>query len=102
MTARLVILYGHPDDPSAFEDYYASTHIPYAGEHMPGVRDAQNSRVVDTDGRQPATYYRVSQLTYDDLASLREGIGSEDGRSTIADLDNFATGGVTLLIVEDD
>lgn len=30
------------------------------------------------------------------------GIASEDGKSTIADLDNFATGGATLLIVEED
>jgi uncharacterized protein (TIGR02118 family) len=36
--ARLVILYGHPTDPAAFEDYYASQHIPYASKHMPNVR----------------------------------------------------------------
>lgn len=65
------------------------------------MRAAQNSRVVDTaDGGTPP-YYRISHLT-DDLASLRAGIESEAGRSTIADLDNFATGGATLLIVEDD
>ncbi|GAB3830429.1 EthD family reductase [Kribbella italica] len=102
MTARLVIAYGHPDDTAAFEDYYTNTHIPYAGEHMPGVRDFQNSRVTATvDGGRPP-YYRISHLTYDDLPALHEAIGSEGGRSTIADLDNFATGGVTLLIVEDD
>ena len=41
MTARLVILYGHPADPAAFEDYYANRHIPYASKHMPGVRQAE-------------------------------------------------------------
>lgn len=106
MTARLVILYGHPQDPSAFEDYYANTHIPYATEHMPNVRGVQNSRAVDSadpDRRsQRPPFYRISQLTYEDLSSLREGIDSDDGRSTIADLANFATGGVTLLVVEDD
>ncbi|MFP5020486.1 EthD family reductase [Pseudonocardia phyllosphaerae] len=102
MTARLVILYGHPDDAAAFEDYYASTHIPYAVKHMPNVRDAQNSRVVELADGSRAPYYRVSQMSYDDLAALRAGIESEDGRSTIADLANFATGGATLLVVEDD
>ena len=102
MTARLVILYGHPDDAEAFEGYYANTHIPYAGEHMPNVRDAQNSRVVGTSNGSRPPYYRISHLTYDDSAALREGIESEDGRSVIADLANFATGGTTLLIVEDD
>lgn len=102
MTARLVILYGHPEDSAAFEEYYATTHIPYATEHMPGVRDARNARVVGTaDGGRPP-FYRISHLSYDDLAALREGIGSDEGRSTIADLANFATGGATLLVVEDD
>lgn len=102
MTARLVILYGHPEDSAAFEHYYATAHIPYAAGHMPNVRDARNSRVVGTpDGSRPG-YYRISQLSYDDLAALRDGISSEDGSSTIADLANFATGGATLLVVEDD
>lgn len=69
---------------------------------MPNVRAARNSRVVDTPDGGRSPYYRLSHLIYDDIASLREGIGSEEGRSTIADLVNFATGGVTVLIVDDD
>lgn len=102
MCARLVILYGQPEDSAAFEEYYINRHLPYAGEHMPNVRAAQNARVIEAaDGGRPP-YYRVTHLVYDDLDSLRRGIASEGGRSTIADLDNFATGGVTLLVVEDD
>lgn len=69
---------------------------------MPNLLEARNSRAGDTPDGARAPYYRVSQLTYDDLPSLREGIGSPDGRATLADLANFATGGATLLIVEDD
>jgi uncharacterized protein (TIGR02118 family) len=25
---KLTVLYGHPDDPDAFEEYYANTHMP--------------------------------------------------------------------------
>lgn len=35
--ARLIILYGHPADPEAFEEYYARRHIPFAAGHMPGA-----------------------------------------------------------------
>jgi hypothetical protein len=35
-------------------------------------------------------------------AWLARRIASNDGQSTIADLANFATGGATLLIVEED
>jgi uncharacterized protein (TIGR02118 family) len=100
--AKLLILYGHPADPVAFEDYYANRHIPYAVKHMPNVRGAENMRVLSTPEGAPAPYYRVSQMSYDSVDDLRTGIGSEDGQSTIADLANFATGGATLLIVEDD
>lgn len=100
--AKLVILYGHPADPAAFEDYYASRHIPYASKHMPHVRGAENMRVISTSDGGPAPYYRMSQLTYDSVDDLRAGISSVDGQSTIADLANFATGGATLLIVEED
>lgn len=44
----------------------------------------------------------MSQLIYDSVDDLRAGINSVDGQSTIADLANFATGGATLLIVQED
>jgi uncharacterized protein (TIGR02118 family) len=69
---------------------------------MPGVRQAENMRVVSASEGDPAPYYRVSQLSYESVDELRAGIASEDGSSTIADLANFATGGATLLIAEDD
>jgi len=100
--AKLVILYGHPEDPAAFEDYYANRHIPYASTHMPGVRGAENMRVVSTASGNPAPVYRVSQMSYDSVEDLTSGISSQDGMSTIADLANFATGGATLLITEED
>lgn len=65
-------------------------------------RGEQNARVIEAaDGGWPS-YCGVTHLVYDDLASLREGIASEGGHTTIADLDNFATGGVTLLVVVED
>ena len=100
--AKLVILYGHPVDTAAFEDYYANRHIPYAAKHMPNVRSAENMRVISTADGGLAPYYRVSQLSYDNVEDLRAGIASEDGRSTIADLASFATGGATLLITDED
>ena len=100
--AKLVILYGHPVAPAAFEEYYANRHLPYAAKHMPNVRGAENMRVISAAEGDPAPYYRIPQLTHDSVEDLRAGIASEEGRSTIADLANFATGGATLLITADD
>ena len=35
--AKLTILYGHPEDPAAFEEYYANTHNPLV-EDIPNLR----------------------------------------------------------------
>jgi uncharacterized protein (TIGR02118 family) len=37
MPTRVLALYGHPTDPSAFDDYYVSTHAPLA-KKLPGLR----------------------------------------------------------------
>ncbi len=50
---KLVILYGHPEDPAAFEVYYANRHIPYATEQMPNVTGAENLRVAGAPGAGP-------------------------------------------------
>lgn len=100
--AKLVILYGHPPDPAAFEDYYADHHLPFAGREMPNVRDAENARVLSTPEGEPAPFYRIAQMSYDTVADLRAGVSSEQGRAVLADLANFATGGATTLVCETD
>ena len=34
---KLTVLYGHPEDPEAFEEYYANTHLPLAAK-IPDVQ----------------------------------------------------------------
>jgi uncharacterized protein (TIGR02118 family) len=99
--AKLIVLYGHPKDPAAFEDYYANRHLPFASGHMPNVTGAESALIAGTpDGAEPR-YYRISEMTYDTLADLRAGISSPDGRRVLADLDNFASGGATVLFTQD-
>lgn len=98
--AKLIILYGHPTDPAAFEDYYSKRHLPFAAEQMPNVRGAETTRVLGSpDGQAP--YYRTAQMSYASVEELKAGISSEPGQAVLADLHNFATGGVTILIGEE-
>jgi uncharacterized protein (TIGR02118 family) len=95
--AKLIILYGQPKDPGAFEDYYSHRHPPFA-QQMPNVRDAELSRVVGApEGGEPP-YYRIAQMSFDSVADLRAAISTEEGKAVLADLPNFATGGATVLI----
>src|SRR5215213_3755587 len=62
LMVKLTVLYGHPDDSDAFEEYYANTHLPLV-EKMPNLQRYEAARIVATpDGSEPP-YYRSSRVT---------------------------------------
>jgi uncharacterized protein (TIGR02118 family) len=94
---KMTVLYGQPKDAAAFEKYYAGTHMPIAGK-MQGVRKIELSKVVATpDGSAPA-FYRMADLYFDDAGHMKRVMDTPEAKATVADLGNFATGGVTVLI----
>jgi uncharacterized protein (TIGR02118 family) len=96
---KLTVLYGHPTGPNAFERYYAETHLPLA-EKIPGLQRFEIARVVGTPDGSPAPYYRLADLYFESQEKLQAGMASPEGQAAVADLANFATGGVTVLISE--
>ncbi len=92
-------LFGHPEDPEAFEEHYASTHVPLV-EKIPNLQRFEPARVVATpDGSEPP-YYRIAELHFEDMEQMRAGFSSPEGQAVAADFPNFATGGVTLFFSE--
>ena len=99
--AKLTILYGHPDDPKGFEEYYANQHLPFA-QKMPNVRQVELSTVVGTPDGSAAPYYRIAEMWYESMDDLHAALGSDDGQDVLSDLPNFAPNGTTLLISDSD
>lgn len=95
----LCVLYGHPDDPAAFESYYASTHGPLV-DAIPGLV-SWSSRLVAATDDGPPPYYRIATLAFDSLEALQAGMGSPEGETAVGDIPNFASGGVTTMIAYD-
>ncbi len=94
---KATVLYGHPTDAEAFEKYYAETHTPIALS-MKGVDKMELTKFVSApDGGKPA-YYRMAELYFADPAEMQQSMGSPEGQATAADLANFASGGVTMII----
>jgi len=58
--AGVVVLYKTPNDPAAFDKYYAETHIPLA-KKMPGLRKYQSARAGRV-GRRPSGIYLIATL----------------------------------------
>jgi len=99
MAAKLVVLYGPPDDSAAFDAHYTETHAPLVQE-VPGLRRFDHGHVLSAaDGSEPPYYY-MAELYFDDANSLARGRASSEGQAAGADIANFATGDVTLMIAE--
>jgi uncharacterized protein (TIGR02118 family) len=95
---KLTILYGKPTDPAAFDEHYANTHAPLASK-IPGLQRYEWGKVNSLDGSEPP-YYLIADLWYEDMAAMGAGMGSPEGTAAGADVENFASGGVTVVMSE--
>ncbi len=98
MTVKLVVLYTHPDDPDAFEVHYAGTHMPLVGQ-VPGLLRAETGKVAAAIDGGEQTYYRITELYFDDDAAMQAGFGSDEGRATAADYQKIAPAGSRMFVV---
>jgi uncharacterized protein (TIGR02118 family) len=98
---KFVALYGPPADPAAFDRYYAETHVPLAHQ-LPGLRRVETAQILGTAQGGTAPYYRTAELWFDDIGQLQAAAESAEGQALVADVANFATGGVTVLVARAD
>jgi uncharacterized protein (TIGR02118 family) len=98
---KAVVLYGTPEDPDAFERYYADTHTALALA-IPGLERFEAGRGFATPDGSAVPYQRIAELTFADMDALQAGLGSAEGQAAVDDIANFATGGVTIFFAEID
>ena len=91
---RVTVLYDQPADPAAFDKYYSEIHIPLARQ-LPGLLRYTVSR-----GLRDKQYYLVAELDFESMEAVQAAFGSEIGKQTAADVDNFARGASRTLIFE--
>jgi uncharacterized protein (TIGR02118 family) len=96
---RLLVLYGHPTDPAAFDKYYREKHIPIA-RRMKGLKKWSVGKVQGTPDGQPSPYYYVAYLVMESREEFERLLASPEGQAAVADVPNYATGGVTFLYTE--
>lgn len=95
---HLIVSYGHPEDPAAFDEYYNRIHRPLA-DKIPGVRAWRAGRATALDQSLPP-YYFIAVLDFVSRQALEAGLASVEGQSAAADIANFATGGATLTVMD--
>jgi uncharacterized protein (TIGR02118 family) len=96
---RLLVLYPPPSDPDHFRSYYEGTHLPLAAK-LPGLRGYRYSVDVAARAEGPSPYYCVFEADFDDAAARSSALESPEGQAVLADVPNYATGGVVSLNYE--
>jgi uncharacterized protein (TIGR02118 family) len=96
---RITSLHGFPADPEQFDRYYRDVHTPIV-QRIPGVRNIRFGRAIRTVDGEAAPYYLISDVYFDDMAALESALASSEMQEAIADVPNFATGGVTIMFCE--
>lgn len=96
---KLVVAYGQPDDPGAFDRHYADNHVPLA-QKIPNVRRFDAGKVLGSADGSAAPYYFIAELWFDTAEELRASLQSPEGQAAAADVGTFASGGATLMIAE--
>ena len=94
---KLTVLYGHPENPEAFEEYYASKHLPLAAK-IPNVERFEVGRVSSVNEGEQPPHYRIAELWFESAERMGEALSSPEGVAATGDLQNFATGGATFFV----
>ena len=93
----IVVLFGEPDAPAAFEEYYLIIHRPLALQ-MPNLLEILGGPILGTFEGSEAEYHRIAILRFASQADLEASVASPEGQEAFGDVPNFATGGVTVFL----
>ena len=94
MVHRLIVQYGQPTDPAAFDKHYRDVHVPLV-QAVPGLVRFTVGHPRSLDPSTPAPY-AVAELDFESAQAMGEALGTEAGKATAADVPLFASGGVSM------
>ena len=97
--AQLVVTYGVPTDPAAFDRHYSEVHTPLARK-IPGLRRFETSAGPVMTPEGPSRVHLIATLSFDSLADIAAAFASPEGQAAAGDVANFATGGAAMLMYE--
>ena len=97
--AHVVVMYKTPKDTAAFDKYYSEIHIPLA-KKIPGLRKFEVSKGAVGTPAGPSGFHLIATLHFDDMAAVKAGFGSPEGKAAGADVAKFATGGADMIMFD--
>jgi uncharacterized protein (TIGR02118 family) len=101
MTAKLVVLYGIPDDADAFDAHYRDVHAPLV-DKLPGLQRWDAAKFVGSPDGGEVTYYQIVELYFADADALNAAFGSDGGKAAAADYGTIAAPGSRMFVAVSD
>lgn len=97
--AKLYAVYQQPADTAAFDAYYFNKHVPLA-KTIPGLKsyEVTTGDVMGMAGKHGV--YLVATLEFESVQAIGQAMASPQGQATAADLANFASAGVDVMMGE--
>ncbi len=95
---KLIALYKKPADVEAFEEHYATVHLPLV-EKIPGLRKTELSRMMGAP-RGEAPYYLMYEMYFDDMDAYNRAMASDENKAAGKDLMSFAKDIVVMMIAD--
>ena len=96
--ASIIVLFGKPTDPQAFDEQYWKEHVPLS-KKMPGLKKYTVHKVVSAPRGEPA-YYQVVELEFESMDALKKALESPEARESGRHGVKLATGGITFLYAQ--
>jgi uncharacterized protein (TIGR02118 family) len=97
--AHVVVMYKTPKDAAAFDKHYFETHVPLVNK-MPGLRKYEVSQGPVATPVGPSPFYLIATLYFDNIAAVKAGFASAEGKAAAADVQKFATGGADMILFD--
>ena len=94
---KVTVLYGHPKSPEDFEKYYFETHMPLVIAAK-GRKRAETSRCAPAADGSPGPFYRIFEIWFDSQADMSAITATAEWKKVVADVPNFASGGITRVV----
>jgi uncharacterized protein (TIGR02118 family) len=85
---KLVALYKKPANVEEFEKHYREVHTPLV-KKMPGLRRLEISHFTGSPGGE-SRYYMMAEMYFDDKETMRNALGSMEGKAAAKDVMSFA------------
>ena len=96
---RLLVLYGPPKDPAAFDKYYNDVHLPIA-KKIKGFTRWTVGKVQGTPDGSATPYYYVADLFAESREAMEKILASPEGQAAVADVPFFTAAAATEIYTD--